>query len=85
MTETIQISPAHRALIDKMKEIEKEKYKYGDAFARALGIDPGHLSRVKAGKVPVGLKVFQALWARHPETEYLIRNYMASEKGGKHA
>lgn len=78
MTEAA-INPARQALIDKLKEIEKEKYASADAFAKALGVDPGHLSKVKRGLAPPGGKIYRGLLTKHPETECLVRDSWMNE------
>ena len=63
-------------LIGAIKEVQ-EKYNLSDRkFALSLGIDPGHWSRVKRGRLPFGQKVLSALSQNYPELDIIIMQYM---------
>jgi hypothetical protein len=79
MTETIKLTPA-RALIEAVKKIE-EVYESADAFAKALGVDPGFYSRFKREKRRAGIKLLEALWKKYPALDGVIRDYISN--GGK--
>jgi len=82
MAEITTISPAQKALIDKIREIEERDYNSADDMADKLKVNPSHLSRIKRGLMRPGVKFLTGLWSRHgAEAGELIKNYIAGING----